>query len=360
MRILIPSDNRDFVGELARAYREVGCDVVMGAGNFELGCADFDVVHFQWPEEYCDWRPPSEARLKEIVDRLIWWSQRTRTIISVHNLFPHGFPDDPQCERLFDAFYRMCTVLLHFSSISRKLVCDGFPGARHDRHRVTHVWNNETTLAKQKGRGDCRASFGIREDEFVVLMLGSFRIWDEIQLFTRAFDLCQVPKKRLLMAGRFELMESAGVRRRLRGMSWRSWLWRRRAVVDQRYLPDEELYRFLDTADVVVVPRLVGLNSGVPSLAMTFGRVVVAPSHGAMPEQLAGTGNPIYESGDPVSFARAIEKAAALDRRQIGEDNRRRAQSNRWEGIVRTCLDSIEAGSPTESSRRQEGSVERP
>ena len=54
-RVLIPSDNRDFAAYLARAYREAGWEVVMGAVNFDLADAEFDLVHIQWPEELAQW-----------------------------------------------------------------------------------------------------------------------------------------------------------------------------------------------------------------------------------------------------------------------------------------------------------------
>ena len=44
---------------------------------------------------------------------------------------------------------------------------------------------------------------GIGEDEFVILMIGRIRFWREVELIQRAFDLARVPKKRLLMAGKF-------------------------------------------------------------------------------------------------------------------------------------------------------------
>ena len=61
MKVLIPSDNRDFVAEMAGAYQEAGCEVVTGTFNFELGSADFDFVHYQWPEELSDGSRRREA-----------------------------------------------------------------------------------------------------------------------------------------------------------------------------------------------------------------------------------------------------------------------------------------------------------
>lgn len=342
MRVLIPSDNRDFVAELAEAYVAAGCDVVTGAFNFELGAGQFDLLHYQWPEEYCNWVPPTEKRLGEIVERLRWWAQRCPSIVMAHNLYPHGFDGDPMCRRLFDAFYEECSWTFHFSKASRDLVCSEYESARHDRHIVSRPWNFERTLKLQKKRGSCRAEFGFADDDFVILVLGALRSWSEIQLVTRAFELCKAPRKKLLMAGRYGDMNVHGWRRRWLNSRWKLWLWRQGAAVEEGFIADEDLSRYLDSADVIVVPRCGReLNSGVPSLAMTFGLTVIAPKHGAFSEQLAGTGNLLYETGDPQSLVRALERAATLDRKQIGRDNLAVADKWRWEFLVADCLNAL-------------------
>ena len=84
----------------------------------------------------------------------------------------------------------------------------------------------------------------------------------------------------------------------------------------ERFIPDEEVHRYLEAADVLLVPRLPDRRSGLPTemcsglvpLALMFGKIVIAPSHSAHPECLGGTENPLYEPGDPASLARAIEE----------------------------------------------------
>src|SRR5579859_6988443 len=55
-RVLIPSDQRDWVINFAAAYQKLGFDVTTGAFNFDLEAAHPDVVHFLWPEELAGWK----------------------------------------------------------------------------------------------------------------------------------------------------------------------------------------------------------------------------------------------------------------------------------------------------------------
>src|ERR1700730_7793441 len=89
LRVLIPSDNRDFVVNWAEAYARAGCDVVTGLYNFELRTGRFDLVHYQWPEELCGWMPPSGESLRRICTVADWWQSHSTTILTVNNLLPH-------------------------------------------------------------------------------------------------------------------------------------------------------------------------------------------------------------------------------------------------------------------------------
>ena len=142
------------------------------------------------------------------------------------------------------------------------------------------------------------------------------------------------------MAGKFAV-GGPKWRKLVLGLRWNWWLNSRRAVVDTRYIPENELSRFLDSSDVAIVPRFEGhLNSGIVFLAMTFGRMVIVPNCGAYPEQLAGSRNLFFEAGDALSLASKLEEASTLDTNDIGRENGRIAAKWSWREICRTCLDA--------------------
>jgi glycosyltransferase involved in cell wall biosynthesis len=337
MRILIPSDNRNFVEHWVTAFTRAGCEIVTGTYNYYLTAALYDLVIYVFPEELCGWKPPTQETLQKIVEKFEWWEKRCPTIVTVNDVYPPGYQGNSAYRQLFDFFYNRCSWLLHYSQASKNFICQEFPGAGHDRHIVTDLYNYVGLLSKQKCRGPCRAQLGFTGDDFVILIIGLLRFWEEINLVRMAFSYCRVRQKKLLMAGRFE-NEGSRLRRYWRHMRWRFWLWRCGAAVHDAYIPDEDLYQYLDTADVVVVPRITEMSSGIPSLAMTFGTPVIAPRHGAFPEYLSGTGNLLYESGNPMSLARTMDVAARLDRKEICERNRQRAREWSWDKIVDDCV----------------------
>jgi glycosyltransferase involved in cell wall biosynthesis len=343
-RVLIPSDDAADPGGdpgIIEGYRSLGWEVVTGAANFNIRSCRYDLVHYQWPEEYCGWtRPPTEQQLKQIEQNVRWWASQGPCIITVHNLFAHYGASHPAFHELYSCFYRHCSVISHFSHASQELVLSEFPAARHARHVVHCPAGYEVTVAKQRHRGSRRAEMGINDNEFVILMVGRLRAWREVVLMQQAFDKARVPNKRLLMAGKFHLTGSPWRNHLLLfRLNW--WLKRRRAVVDMRYIPVEDISRWVDSSDVAIVPRFGGLNSGVVFLAMSLGRMVIAPNCGAYPEQLAGTRNLLFRPGDAADLAAKLEEAANLDTDDIGRENAAIASKWSWAEICRVCLEAV-------------------
>jgi hypothetical protein len=339
-RVLIPSDNRDFVLYLAKAYHQAGWEVVVGTANFDLGAAAFDLVHLQWPEEFSGWNPPSDSRLAEIANRLNEWRQRSRLVLTAHNVRPHRNGDATNYRKLYRAFYERVHVVAHFTAFSRDAVTKEYPEAANARHVVTGYHNLNFLLPPERDAARARGDLGISKDEFVVLIFGGLREWAEVDLIKRAFDAASIPGKRLLMCGRYD--ETGPVWRQ----RWRRWnlsrlLRSRNAVVVPRFIPDSEVHRVIDAADAVVIPRFRSMNSGLPALGATFGKIIVAPRCGSYPELLADTVHPIYEPGDAQSLSRALEAASHLDRAVVEMDCRRLVAKWQWPNLIRAIVDSL-------------------
>jgi glycosyltransferase involved in cell wall biosynthesis len=342
--VLLPSDNFDFVANFVSGYRKVGCGVVAGRVNFELECSEYDIVHILWPEEFTNWRAPTPAELDTVLARLDRWAKRSRVIVSVNNLYPYWYDKNPLCHQLYSGFYMRAKVIHHFSQVSKDLVCSEYPSVRGHNHVVRSGFNYERLLTSgPRDRVAARRAFGIAPDQTVFLVFGELRFWEEVRLLRRAFACARIPNKQLLLKTNYFGVEEGGSIWRRR---WRRWQWQRWRMSDgvqwlAERIPDEELSQLFDAVDAVVVVRQNSLSSSVPSIAMTFGRFVIAPNFGAMPEYLAGTENALYDQTSAGDLARAMELAAAADRERIGEKNARIAAGWGWEAIVRSCLDAL-------------------
>lgn len=339
-RVLIPSDNRDFVAQLANAYRHRDWDVAVGVANFDLRVARYDLVHLQWPEELSGWKPPSVGRLREILARLDEWAREARLLVTVHNLRPHRRSNDPMYRELLEGVYERVHALAHFTETSRALVTQEFAAAASRENAVTGFFNFDALLPPQRDAAKARATLGFAADDFVLLVFGGLREWAELELVRSAFSAAKVSRKRLLICGRYD--EPGPVwRQRCRRWNWTRWLRSERAIVVTEFIPDDEVHRMLDAADALLVPRLEVLNSGLPALAASFGKIIIAPRCGAFPELLADTRNLLYTARDYRDCARAIREAAALDGTEMAQENRALAARWDWDPLIARGLAAV-------------------
>jgi glycosyltransferase involved in cell wall biosynthesis len=353
-RVLIPSDNHDFVINFAEAYAALGFDVTVGRFNFDLEASRPDIVHFLWPEELTDWKVPSTAQLEDVIARVDRWARRARVIATVNNLYPHRHNKDPIFHRLYEAVYQRADVLHHFSQTSKNAVCREFPSVVGQRHIVRLGFNYDRLVPKHRDPASSRARLGLNAEENVYLAFGALRSWDEVQVLAHGFARARDPKKRLLISSRY--LESGPYwRQGYRRARWQAWLRRHGAVKVTDYIPDEQVYHLFDAADAVIVVRQHGLSSGVPSLAMTFGRFLIAPVIGAIPEYLDGTDNLLYEAGNARSLADAIERATRIDRETVGTNNAHIAAKWTWEEIIGDCLAALDDGPLAAKATRLQG-----
>src|SRR5262249_4247255 len=220
-RVLIPSDNFDWVANFVGGYREMGFDVAAGQLNFELESGEYDIVHLLWPEEFTGWGKPSAARIDAVLRRLDRWRGRARLIMSVSQLYPHRYPKDRLYHRLYSGFFERAEVIHHFSKASKELVCREYPDIAGRNHVVRVGFNYERLLPRgSRDRTAARRAFGFSIDELAFLVFGSLRFWEEVRILQRALALARLPNKKLLLAAHY--VEGGPMWRQ----RWRRWQWR--------------------------------------------------------------------------------------------------------------------------------------
>jgi len=93
-------------------------------------------------------------------------------------------------------------------------------------------------------------------------------------------------------------------------------------------------------------------------MAMTFGKLLVAPDQGSYPEMLTGTDNLIYKAGDSTSLGAALEKAARMDLGRVQNINLSVASTWTWGSIVAASLKGSQFSS--RSTKEKNHSAQQP
>ncbi len=290
-----------------------------------------DLLHIHWPEALVGWREPGPEEVRRLMASLdAWRSAGVPLVVTRHNALPH-LHRCPEAVELYRGVLERADGVIHLGRASLQEL-EGSVGGLH-----AVIPHGSLACEERPDRGAARRELGLPAEVFVVLVFGAIRSHAEQRLLLHTYRK---------LAARDTLFVVPRWREATRP-SWRKEpLERLRAVLDDRlgrraflegngYADDDEARLHFAAADVVFIPRVEVLNSGVLPEAYGHGRAVVGPLTGNLTEWLEATGNPGYIPGDPEDAARALRAARTLDLDDLGLRNRIFAQEHwSWERVA--------------------------
>jgi glycosyltransferase involved in cell wall biosynthesis len=343
MRVLvanIPLPNNRFLVDLNSAL-SAHCEVVQSSDVFWEMEGDFNIVHLHFPHyltyevERASQTALTPDMMSAIEERLRFWANRARVVITRHVLFPHDAEENSPWETMYEKVYSYADSVVHFANASiaefqQRYHQTVFFRGEEPRHIVI-PHQNYCSLPNSVDRATARARLGIPQDRNVMLVFGAVRSDAERQLILDAFHNLDVTRKLLLVSTWKEtLPDVAWIRLKYWIRDLRRFYYRLHPAFTLNYsfVPEEDTQIYLNAADVMFIPRLRVLNSGNVTLGMTFGRVVVGPDSWDVGEILESTGNPVFDPAAPSSAAVALKEGFDLAHQgEIGPANRKLALS---------------------------------
>ncbi|MCC6832857.1 MAG: glycosyltransferase [Thermoleophilia bacterium] len=300
------------------------------------------VLHLHWTHEYLKgaagptrvgrWRFMSQLRLlRRLGVRIVW---------TMHNLGGHDGSRHPSEMAVHRELVGLADAVICHCSAAREAAIAAYglgPAEAAKLHVVPHgsyVGAYPDGLAK----AEARVRLGLPADGPVLLFLGAVRGYKGTDELVAAFRAIEDPSARLLIAGR---PRGAGIEERLAGAAAID----RRIVVALRFIEDAELQVWLRAADLVVLPFRDILTSGRAILALSFGRPVVAPALGCLPETVPPTAGVLYDPAAPDALSGALRTALSGDLAAMGAAARARAEALDW-GPIAAATAALYRGGP--------------
>lgn len=84
-------------------------------------------------------------------------------------------------------------------------------------------------------------------------------------------------------------------------------------ILHSKYIEDRDISLYFSAADVVVLPFKNLLTSGSLLLAMTYGKPIIAPRLGSIPETLAGADSLLYDPDNNMGLLHSFKNSLELD-----------------------------------------------
>jgi glycosyltransferase involved in cell wall biosynthesis len=165
------------------------------------------------------------------------------------------------------------------------------------------------TISKE----DARKQLNLSIDSKVYSFFGGVRPNKGIELLIHAFRQLKDESFRLVIAGKKFPPDSYS--ENLQKMAKRD----SRISFHQEHIPDDEIQVFMNATDVVVLPFAWILTSSSAYLAMSFGRPLIVPDMGCLPELVDPDVGWLFEPNNPDSLAKTMQTAVTSDLIQIGQ-----------------------------------------
>ena len=244
-------------------------------------------------------------------------------IYMIHNVSPHE-------KRIWDTWL-VKTGLSgadHFivqNPRERSRLLDVIPGAKVS---VCPMPVYSSLAEKRMDRSEARVELNLPQNAFVLLFFGIVRPYKGLRILIEALGHLAADEgyPYLIVAGEFwedksmyfELIDQLHLQDKV--------------IIDDRYVPNEQVNIYFSAADILVAPYTAGTQSAVASLALSYGIPLIVT------EQIAdGINQSLMESvhvikaGDPVLLANAIK--GEINNQKI-EDSRSRFAADDWARMI--------------------------
>lgn len=242
---------------------------------------------------------------------------------TVHNAIPHDARRPALEAALQQGIVDRATFVHVLSSNTQQAVAEWFSIPDEKIVHVAHPSYRGAYLDSLT-REQARWELGLEADETVYALLGAIKPYKGTDRLLEAFDAIstRLPGRRqLLVAG---LPDKAGAADRfLERCESHPFV-----LIHPRTIPADQMQLFLHAADIVVLPYLRSLNSGVLLLAFTFGVPVVAPAVGGIAETIAPGAGLTFDPNDDDGLLDALIGAEALRTPEARQAARRVAEAH--------------------------------
>ena len=300
--------------------------------------AECDVIHLHFSEymtfeiEEAHQSGLSDLLIANAEKRLRSWSEHSRIVVTRHVLLLHDALEDPQWEKMYETVYRYADGIAHFAPASigefkKRYARTGFCRAEPQHAVIPH--HNYASLPNEVSRRDARRRLDIPVQASIMLAFGSIRNDGERKLILHTLRVLKVRRKVLLVSRwREKLANVSWIRLKywLRDLNRLYYRLHPRYRFNYGFVEEPDTQLYLNSADVLFIPRLRVFISRNVTLGMTFGKVVVEPDSWHVGQLLRETGNPVFDPDDATTAIQAVEDGFRLAAEgKVGAANRKLA-----------------------------------
>jgi glycosyltransferase involved in cell wall biosynthesis/peptidoglycan/xylan/chitin deacetylase (PgdA/CDA1 family) len=269
--------------------------------------APIDLLHMDWPHSFYTGRNTAAQWSKRAMYAMGLWQLKSRPLVwTAHNIVSHDSPDPAYDAVMIQKLIECCDAIQVMSVAAAKLMAQTYRIPSSTIVKVIPHGHYADVYANNIDRATARQKLGITPNQRVVLYSGRIRRYKGLDTLLEEFAVFCSPGDMLIVAGR---NEAPAVVEQLSPLIQQVEKQGAQVRLITTAVPDDQLQIYFQACDVVALPFRNVLNSGSLLLAMSFGRCVVVPRMGSMPEIACPQASFFYDADEPHGLARALGEA---------------------------------------------------
>lgn len=297
-----------------------------------------DILHLDWPHDLYLGRTPLRQAFKQAMYAWELHGLRKQAVIwTAHNLVGHDSKDPRYEARMIQRLIDVCGGIVSFSGVAEAALRQQYDVPDRVLTKVIRHGHYIDIYENTVSRAAARAKLGLPPDALTVLAFGTIAEYKGFDALIPAFQAAACANAVLLIAG---AAKDPALLSHLQDLAAR----RQGEPADIRIIPEtidaRDAQIYFNACDVVALPFRSVLNSGSLLLAMSFGRCVVAPAIGSIPEIAYPRAHFDYDPNAPDGLTDALKHAMRDgELKQRGAEAKRFAAENySWESAAKDAI----------------------
>jgi len=292
-----------------------------------------DIVHFHWLHPYYIGKTNSRSIVAFILFLCQWpilWLSGAKIVWTVHNLRDHEHRM-PLAEKVVTWLVSNAAkrIIVHCKTAREKLL-EQYPWIVSDKVEIVPHGSYVGVYPEGQSRESARKALNLSFSAKVVLFLGEVRAYKGVTELVDQFVAQQVLRDVILVvAGRVHDPEfKRELEIRCKGQN--------AIMLHLGYVPDDKIQLYMAAADAVITPFRDVLTSGSLILALSFGKVIIAPRVGCVKDLEGEVAGYYYDPEEPNGVMKAL-RDFALDLGNLevmGRRNRTIAEQQSWPAVA--------------------------
>jgi glycosyltransferase involved in cell wall biosynthesis len=290
-----------------------------------------DIIHLHWLHPFLI----GNSRVKTIVKSLLFISQLLivkifgiKLVWTVHNLKNHE-NRYTETELLFSRVVaQLADAIIAHCEAAKQDIQRVFNVRRKDKIVVIPHGSYSNVYKNTISQEEARNRLNLLPTDLTFLFLGKIRPYKGALELIDSFRKLENNYAKLIIAGkpRPQLVEL--LRKKAEGDS------NIRLILS--FIPDDEIQIYMNAADIMILPYRDILTSGAVILGMSFGKAIIAPYLGCIPEILDSSGSFFYDPDEQDGLLNVMKRAmvSRARLREMGNYNLGLGEKPDWRDIA--------------------------